>query len=91
MTTIYYFVFPFTKLNVSEAPSDTPTVNVLNIITDETLEAGNVTKSMNMPGLCVHAYTGADDLLLAGLAHSTDTSLDAQDVYFYNPASKVVA
>lgn len=84
MTYPYPFRVGFTKLGVATAPSDTPTINVIDCATGNLLVTGaNVTKLANMPGACIYDYVGATGLNLIGLVHSTDTTLDQQDLYSY--------
>jgi len=82
MTTIYNFDFGFTVLGIATHPTDTPTISVINVATDAlVVTAQDVTKSTTLTGACTYAYSGADNLHLIGLVHSTDATLDQQDFH----------
>lgn len=82
----YYFQFGFRKFGVASAPSDIPKIKVVNLADDSVLvNELDTTKSTNLTGLVTYVYNGADNLLLAGRAHSTDTTLDAQDIFYFVP------
>lgn len=82
MTTSYKFKVGYTKLGVATAPAVNPTINILNVDTDALLvTAGTVTASTNMPGVKTYTYSGAAGLNLIGLFHTTDASMDQQDLF----------
>lgn len=82
MSHSYVFECGYTKLGTASAPSVAPTINVLNITTDAlVVTAGSTTASANMPGVYSYTYPGDTGLNLRGLFHTTDTSVDQQDLF----------
>lgn len=82
MTTTYLFQVAYKKLGIATAPSDTPTIDIINLADGSlVVNDGNTTKQANMPGLCTYSYAGAAGLNLIGLVHSTDTTVDEQDLH----------
>lgn len=82
MATNYKFKVGYTKLGVATAPSVAPTINILNVATDALVVTGAaVTASAAMPGVYTYTYSGADGLDLIALFHTTDASMDQQDLF----------
>lgn len=87
MTTTYTFPVIYTRLGIAAAPLSAPTVQIVdkdNNILVTALTA--VTAVSNMPGAYYYAYTGADNLVLWALFHTSDTTVDQQDLGSYTPA-----
>jgi hypothetical protein len=82
MTTDYKFKAGYTKLGVATAPSPAPTVNIVNVATDAlVVTAGVTTASAAMPGVYTYTYSGAAMLNLIALFHTTDATVDEQDIF----------
>jgi hypothetical protein len=78
----YKFQVGYTKLGVATSPSAAPTINVIDADSDVLLvTAGVTTASVNMPGVYNYSYTSTVGLNLTGLFHTTDTSVDQQDLF----------
>lgn len=86
MTTIYRFKIVSTKGGIATSASPLPTIDIINVAADSKLvtSASVITKT-SLAGYCEYNYTGADDLDLVGLFHTTDTSTDQQDLISYIP------
>jgi hypothetical protein len=82
MTTDYRFKAGYTKLGVATAPAAAPTVNIVNVATDILLvTAGVTTASVVMPGVYTYTHTAASGLNLIALFHTTDATVDEQDLF----------
>lgn len=91
MATIYTFPVIYTKAGVATAPSSAPTIQIVDSSDNILVAAGTaVTASANMPGAYYYAYTGADNLILWALFHTTDTTVDQQDLGAYTPAQTYI-
>ena len=78
----YEFQVGYTKLGVATVPADAPTINVINVDTDALIITGAATTALaNMPGVYRYSYTGSIGLNLTGLFHTSDTSMDQQDLF----------
>lgn len=92
MTTAYKFKAGYTKLGVATAPSAAPTINIINVATDALVATAQATTaSANMPGVYTYTYSGAASLNLIALFHTTDTSVDQQDLFAIDIDSWVAA
>jgi hypothetical protein len=89
----YYFQFGFRKNGQAAHPSDIPTIKILNVKTGAVVVNGaDVTKEPNMTGLSTYVHTTeTTGLLLTGLAHSTDATLEAQDIFYFCDLSSQAA
>jgi len=85
MTTTYEFPFYFTKLGVGTFPSVDPTVSVIDKNNNLLISAQACTKLTNLAGSYYYSYSGADDLTCWAVAHTTDATMDAQDLSSYTP------
>lgn len=85
MTTTYQFKAGYTKAGVAATASAAPTINIVDSSNNLLVNAGSCTAIANMPGLYLYNYSGADNLTVIGLFHTTDTSVDQQDFYSYTP------
>lgn len=82
MATTYKFKVGYTKLGIATSPSVAPTINILNVDTDALVATAQpVTASTAMPGVYTYTYSGAANLNLIALFHTTDASMDQQDLY----------
>jgi hypothetical protein len=82
MTHSYKFEVGYTKLGTASAPSVAPTINVLDMDADTLLvTGGTTTASAVMAGVYKYTYTGTPGLTLRGLFHTTDSSVDQQDLF----------
>jgi len=82
MATNYKFKVGYTKLGVATAPSAAPTINILNVGTDALVATAQpTTASATMPGVYTYTYNGANGLDLIALFHTTDASMDQQDLF----------
>jgi hypothetical protein len=79
MTTTYLFKAGYTKAGIAAAPSSAPVIT----ITDgtNTLITAAATTSTPLTGEYRYSYSGADDLDLTGFFHTTDATVDQQDLY----------
>ena len=87
MTTVYKFKAVYTKANVAVAPASPPTITVVgsdNAVLVAALTA--VTALSNLPGAYVYSYTGVNGLDPMAVFHTTDATMDKQDIYDYTPA-----
>jgi hypothetical protein len=82
MTTAYLFQAGFTKLGIATAPSSAPTITVVDSANNIVVAALTATSSIaNLPGAYFYSYTGTAGLILFGLFHTSDTTIDAQDLF----------
>lgn len=82
MTVDYKFRAGYTKLGVATAPSVAPTINIVNVDTDALVVTAGVTiASAIMPGVYTYTYTGVTGLNLIALFHTTDVTIDTQDLF----------
>lgn len=78
---IYKFKVAFTKLGVGTAPSSAPVCTVVDA-DDNILASAQATVALaNLPGVYLYSYTGASGLDLVALFHTTDATVDQQDLY----------
>lgn len=79
MTTTYLFKAGYTKNGIAAAPSSAPTIT----ITDgtSTLVTAAATTSTTLTGEYRYSYSGAAGLDLTGFFHTTDATVDQQDLY----------
>lgn len=80
MTVPYIFAVMYTKGGIATAPSDTPTISVIDKDNNLLVNAQPAIKLSNLAGHCVYSYDGAVGLACWGQFHSTDTTLDQQDL-----------
>jgi hypothetical protein len=85
MTTVYHFQAAFTKSGEGYSPSPAPTVTVIDDANNVLVNAQAVTMLSNMPGVAIYAYIGADNLRLIARFRTTDSTVDAKDLYSYTP------
>lgn len=91
MSHTYKFEVGYTKLGTASAPSSAPTINVLDIDADTLLvTAGTTTASAVMSGVYSYSYSGTEGLTLRALFHTTDTSVDQQDLFSTDMNASVV-
>ena len=81
MTTVYNFRAGYTKLGVATAPSSAPTLTAVDSSNNVLVNAQATTALTNIAGVYIYSYTGADDLDLIGLFHTTDSTVDQQDIH----------
>jgi hypothetical protein len=90
MTKSYYFLFWFRRNGESAHPSDIPKIDVMDLVTGELVASEqSVTKQANIVGLSTYKHEGASGLLLVGAAHSTDATLEAQDLLWADLSSQM--
>jgi hypothetical protein len=78
----YKFRAGYTKLGTATAPSAAPTINILDATGGTlVLTAGTPTSYAAMVGAYSYTYTGVSGMNLIGLFHTTDTSMDQQDLF----------
>ena len=84
MATIYKFKSYFTEGGIGTAPDPAPVATVLDTDANTKLaDAQASTARSNLPGYYEYEYSGADDLDLVCLFHTTDTDTDQQDLVSY--------
>ena len=84
MTTLYKFKSYYTKLGVGAAPSSAPVATVVDTDANTKLADAQATTALtNLVGYYEYEYSGADNLDLVGLFHTTDTTTDQQDLVSY--------
>jgi hypothetical protein len=84
MTTIYKFKAYFTEQGIGAAPSSAPVATVLDTDANTKLaDAQASTAKSNLPGYYEYEYSGADNLDLVCLFHTSDTGTDQQDLVSY--------
>lgn len=86
MTTVYKFKAGYSKAGVAVFPSVAPTIDIVDEDDNLLVNNGVCTPSAQIPGLYFYEYSGADDLALTALFHSTDTTMDQADLFAYVPA-----
>jgi hypothetical protein len=80
---IYKFKVAYTKLGIGTAPSSAPVCTVVDSANNKLADAQATTALANLPGVYLYSYTGAAGLDLIALFHTTDASMDQQDLYSY--------
>lgn len=85
MTTIYTFSCAFTKAGIGTVPSSAPVCTVVDSANNILANAQATTALTNLPGVYLYSYSGADGLRVFALMHTTDTTMDQQDLYSYTP------
>jgi hypothetical protein len=84
MTTIYKFKAYFTEQGIGAAPSTAPVATVIDTDADSKLATEQATSALtNLPGYYEYEYSGADNLDLVCLFHTSDTGTDQQDLVSY--------
>ena len=82
MTTIYKFKAGYTKLGIATAPSSAPTIKVVDSADNILVAALTATTALaNLAGAYLYSYSGADGLDLIGLFHTSDATMDQQDLF----------
>jgi hypothetical protein len=81
MTTIYKFVSGYTKAGVATSPSSAPTITIVDSGNNVLASAQATTARTNIAGVYDYSYSGADSLDLIGLFHTSDTTVDRQDLH----------
>lgn len=82
MTTIYKFKAGYTKLGVATAPSSAPTITVVDSSNNIVVAGTSLPSSLsNLTGAYLYSYSGSNGLNLVGLFHTTDATMDAQDLF----------
>lgn len=80
---IYKFKAAYTKLGIGTAPSSAPVCTVVDSSDNILANAQASTALANLTGVYLYSYTGAAGLDLVALFHTTDSSMDQQDLYSY--------
>lgn len=84
MTTLYKFKTYYTKQGVGAAPSSAPVATVVDTDANTKLANAQATTALsNLVGYYEYEYSGADNLDLVCLFHTTDTTTDQQDLVSY--------
>lgn len=84
MATLYKFKAYFTKQGIGTAPSSAPVATVVNTDTNIKLADTQATTALsNLAGYYEYEYSGADALDLVCLFHTSDTTVDQQDLVSY--------
>lgn len=82
MTTVYSFKAGYTRNGIAGAPSGTPTISIVDSANNIYLSTGTPTIPLtNLPGAYVYLYSGTDGLDLLALFHTSDATMDAQDLF----------
>lgn len=82
MTTAYEFAAGYTKLGIGTAPSSAPTITVVDSANNVLVAAATATTALtNFVGAYRYSYSGTDGLTCDALFHTTDTSMDQQDLF----------
>jgi hypothetical protein len=82
MTTAYEFACGYTKLGVATAPSSAPTITVVDSANNILVAASTATTVLtNLTGAYRYSYSGADGLTCYAMFHTTDTTVDQQDLF----------
>jgi hypothetical protein len=81
MTTVYKLVCGYTKAGVATSPSSAPTITIVDSGNNVLASAQATTARTNIAGVYDYSYSGADSLDLIGLFHTTDTTVDRQDLH----------
>lgn len=89
MTTVYKFKAGYTKLGVATNPSSAPVITVVDKDNNALVTAAATTTRATLAGVYEYTYTGADNLDPVGMFHTTDTTMDAQDIFSYTEESVV--
>ena len=85
MTTTYKFKAGYTKLGIATAPSVAPVCTVVDSNNNVLASAQATTALSNLTGVYLYSYTGAVGLDVVALFHTTDASMDQQDLFSYVP------
>ena len=80
---IYKFKVAYTTDGVGTAPSVAPVCTVVDANDNVLASAQATTALANMTGVYLYSYTGTAGLDLVALFHTTDTTVDSQDLYSY--------
>ena len=83
MASTYHFKAVFTKLGLGTAPAVAPLVTIVDSANNVIVDAQAVTALSNLPGVYLYSYTGMNALDLTALFHTTDATMDKQDVYSF--------
>ena len=84
MATLYKFKAYYTKSGVGAAPSSAPVATVVDTDAGTKLADAQATTTLaNLVGYYEYEYSGADDLDLVCLFHTTDTTTDQQSLVSY--------
>jgi hypothetical protein len=84
MTTIYKFKSFYTEEGIGATPSSAPVATVVDTDADSKLATEQATTSLaNLIGYYEYEYSGADNLDLVCLFHTSDTGTDQQDLVSY--------
>ena len=82
MTTLYELSCGYTKLGIGTAPSSAPTIAVVDSANNILVASGTaVTALTNLPGAYRYSYSGADGLIVYGLFHTADLTVDQYDIF----------
>ncbi len=81
MTTIYKFVCGYTKAGIATSPSSAPTITIVDSGNNILASAQATTARTNIAGVYDYSYSGADSLDLIGLYHTSDITVDRQDLH----------
>jgi hypothetical protein len=86
MATIYTFPVIYTKAGIATVPSSAPTVQIVDSSNNILVAALTATTAItNMPGAYYYSYSGTDNLICWALFHTTDATVDQQDIASYTP------
>jgi len=80
---IYKFKVVYKKLGIGTAPSSAPVCTVVDSSDNVLINAQAAIALTNLTGVYLYSYTGAAGLDLVGLFHTTDATMDYQDLYSY--------
>lgn len=84
MTTLYKFKAYYTKQGIGTIPSSAPVATVVNTDTNIKLADTQATTALsNLAGYYEYEYSGADALDLVCLFHTSDITVDQQDLVSY--------
>ena len=87
MTTSYVFASGYTKGGIATAPSVAPTVTIVDSNNNVLVAGATATTALsNLIGVYLYSYSGADNLVCFAFFHTTDTSMDQQDLASYTPS-----
>ena len=80
---IYKFKAAYTKAGVGTVPSSAPVCTVLDSANNILANAQGTTALTNLTGVYLYSYNGNAGLDLIALFHTTDATIDQQDLYSY--------
>jgi hypothetical protein len=81
MTTLYKLTCGYTKLGEAYTPVPPPTIKVVDSSNNLLVNAAATTARSNIAGVFDYTYSGADNLDLIALFHTTDATVDRKDLH----------